>query len=76
MGLPKAKFRIRLNDQDNLALTVWPTRNDPTAEVVVAEISRRLEDGWESVAKIAVYRAPDGTYSPMEQREPKSTQVR
>jgi hypothetical protein len=75
LGLPKAKFRIRLNEKDNLALTVWPTKNDPTAEVVVAEISRREEDNWEIVAKIATFRATDGKYVLIEQKEPEKAQA-
>jgi len=69
LSRPKANFRIRLNEKDNLSLTFWATKNDPTAEVVVAEIRRRQEDNWESVGRIAVYRSPEGEYSKLPERK-------
>lgn len=69
LSKPKANFRIRLNEKDNLSLTFWATKNDPAAEVVVAEIRRRQEDTWESVGRIAVYRSPEGEYSQLPTRK-------
>ncbi len=60
LGRPKASFRIRLNETDNLQITFWPTKNDPNAEVIVASIQRRQGDSWENVGRIAVYRSPEG----------------
>ena len=66
---PKARFHIRVSEQDYLNLTVWPGKADPSAEVIVAQIRRNEGENWETIARIAVYRAPDGSYSKLPDRK-------
>ncbi|MCJ7613351.1 hypothetical protein MUO71_01100 [Candidatus Bathyarchaeota archaeon] len=60
---PKARFHIRINEQDYLNLTVWPGKADPAAKVIVAQLRRNVGENWETVGRLAVYRSPDGSYS-------------
>ena len=69
MKRPKARFYTRLNDRDYLGVTVWPGKTDPEAEVVVVQLRRRDGDNWETVGRLAVYRAPNGTYSKLPERK-------
>jgi len=69
---PKASFRLRLSEAEFLNVSIFPTKKDPTAEVISVQVSRAPrtpEDDWETVAKIALYRAPDGTYSQLPERK-------
>jgi hypothetical protein len=65
---PKARFHIRISEQDYLNLTVWPGKSDPSAEVIVAQVRRNEGEKWETVGRLAVYRTPDGTYSKLPDR--------
>ncbi len=65
---PKGRFYTRLNEQDYLGVTIWPGKSDPAAEVVVVQLRRRDGDNWETVGRLAVYRASDGTYSKLPER--------
>ena len=71
---PKGRFYTRLSETDFLGLTVWHGKTDPAAEVLVVQLRRREGDNWETVAKIATFRATDGKYSLIEQKEPKKAQ--
>ena len=66
---PKARFHIRIGEQDYLNLTVWSGKADPSAEVIVTQIRRRNDDNWETVGRLAVYRASDGSYSQLPERQ-------
>jgi len=69
---PKASFRLRLNETEFLNVSIFPTKKDPTAEVISVQINRTPrapEDNWETVAKIALYRSPEGDYSRLPDRE-------
>lgn len=66
---PKARFHIRINEQDYLNLTVWPGKADPGAEVIVAQIRRNTGEDWETIGKIAVYRSSDASYSKLPERK-------
>ena len=66
---PKARFHIRINEQDYLNLTVWPGKADPSAEVITAQLRRNDGDKWETVGRLAVYRASDGSYSKLPERK-------
>ena len=66
---PKARFYTRINEQDYLGLTIWPGKSDPSAEVITLQLRRRDGDNWETVARLAVYRTPDGTYSKLPERQ-------
>jgi len=65
---PKARFHIRINEQDYLNLTVWSGKADPSAEVVVAQVRRNEGEKWETVGRLAAYRAADGSYSQLPDR--------
>ena len=67
---PKASFRIRLNETDNLQLAIWSGKKDPGAEVIVAKIQSRQGDDWKNIGKIAVYRSSDGEFSQLPERKP------
>jgi len=66
---PKARFYTRINEQDYLGLTIWPGKADPLAEVVTIQLRRRDGENWETVARLAVYRAPDGSYTKLPERQ-------
>jgi hypothetical protein len=66
---PKARFHMRINEQDYLNLTVWPGKTDPKAEVIVAQIRRNDGENWETVGRLAVYRASDGSYTQLPERK-------
>lgn len=66
---PKASFRIRLNETDNLQLAIWSGRKDPDAEVIVATIQSKQGDDWKNIGKIAVYRSSDGEFSQLPERK-------
>jgi hypothetical protein len=57
-----------VNEQDYLGLTVWPGKADPSAEVLTIQLRRNTEDNWETVARLAVYRSPDGKYTELPER--------
>lgn len=69
---PKASFRIRISEETFLQISVFPTKKDPTAEVISVQIRRaprEAGDDWETVNKIALYRSPEGSYSQLPDRE-------
>ena len=69
---PKASFRMRLSEEEFLNVSVFPTKKDPTAEVISVQVSRAPRaagDDWETVARIALYRSPEGNYSQLPDRE-------
>jgi hypothetical protein len=69
---PKASFRLRLSETEFLNVSIFPTRKDPTAEVISVQVNRMPrapEDDWETVGKIAIYRSPEGNYSQLPDRE-------
>lgn len=65
---PKARYYTRLNEQDYLGLTVWAGKTDPTAEVIVVQVRRRVGEKWETVGRLAAYRSPNGEYSQLPER--------
>lgn len=65
---PKARFNKRINEQDYLGVTIWPTKADPTAEVIAIQISRNVGEKWETVARLAVYRSSDGKFTELPER--------
>ena len=60
---------MRISEQDYLNLTVWSGKADPSAEVIVAQLSRNDGEKWETVARLAVYRASDGYYKQLPERQ-------
>ena len=69
----KARFNTRLPNGDFLGVTVWPGKSDPNAEVVTVQIRHQAGDIWETTARIAMYRTPDGRYSLLPERQATST---
>ena len=67
---PKARFSTKLPSGDFLGVTVWPGKSDPNAEVVTVQIRRQSGESWETVARMALYRTPDGRYSLLPERGP------
>lgn len=72
---PKARFSTRLPTGEFLNLSVWQGKSDPNAEVLRIELRKLEKDAWESVARIAVYRTPDGKYSQLPDRAKTSAQA-
>ena len=65
---PKARFSTRLPNGDYLQVAVWAGKTDPAAEVLNVQV-RHMEDGeWTTAAKLAVYRAKDGSYTQLPDR--------
>jgi len=60
---PKARFSIKLPNGDFLGITIWPGKTEPSAEVVTVQIRHPTGDSWETTARMALYRTPDGKYS-------------
>ena len=69
---PKASFRLRLSEEQFLSVSIFPTKKDPTAEVISVQVRRPIGDNWETVGKIALYRSPEGNYSQLPDREKQS----
>jgi hypothetical protein len=65
---PKARFHTRINEQDYLNITVWPGKSDPNAEVITLQLRRNEGENWETIGRLAVYRASDGSYSKLPER--------
>jgi hypothetical protein len=65
---PKARFSTKLASGDFLGITIWPGKTDPSAEVVTVQIRHPTGDGWETTARIALYRTADGKYSLLPER--------
>jgi hypothetical protein len=65
---PKARFTTKLPNGDFLGITIWPGKSEPSAEVVTVQIRHPTGDSWETTARIALYRTPDGKYSLLPER--------
>jgi len=65
---PKARFSTKLPNGDFLGITIWPGKTHPSDEVVTVQIRHPTGDGWETTARIALYRTPDGKYSLLPER--------
>jgi hypothetical protein len=71
LSRPKANFRLRLSDDEFLSVSIFPTKRDPTAEVISIQVSRPPkgdELNWETIGRIAIYRSPEGNYSELPDR--------
>ena len=67
---PKARFSTRLPNGDYLQLAVWAGKTDPAAEVVNVQVRHMSEGEWTTLARLAVYRAKDGSYTQLPDRSP------
>ena len=66
---PIARFYTRISDVDFLGITIWQGKTDPKAEIIVAQVRRKIGDSWETVGRIALYRTQDGSYSKLPDRK-------
>jgi hypothetical protein len=66
---PKAKFYTRINETDYLNIAVWSGKADPISEVITVQLRRNEGENWETVARLAVYRSPDGNYTQLRERQ-------
>ncbi len=66
---PKARFITRISEQDYLNIAVWSGKTDPAAEVITFQLRRNEGENWETVGRLAVYRASDGSYSKLPERQ-------
>jgi hypothetical protein len=66
---PKARFYTCINETDYLGITVWAGKSDPSAEVITLQLRRNEGENWETVARLAVSRSPDGTYTQLRERQ-------
>lgn len=69
MSRPKDSFRASLPNGSSLSVSIFPTRNDPNAEVVSVEVRRLVDDNWVTDARVALYRSPEGNYRQLTDRE-------
>lgn len=58
---------------DYLSLTIWPGKSNPNAEVLTVQVRHQGEKGWETLARLAVYRTADGKHSQLPERTPPSS---
>jgi len=66
---PKARFSTRLPNGDYLQVAVWPGKSDPTAEVLNVQVRHFSEGGWVTTSRLALYRAKDGSYTQLPDRQ-------
>jgi len=64
----KGRFYAQLPDGNFLSVTVWPSKNTPNSDVIVTEIRKPLEKGWETVTRLAIFRTPEGRYVHLPER--------
>jgi len=72
MGRPKESFRRKLDDGKTLSVAIFPTKKDPTAEVISIQVQNYEDEIWKNFGKIAIYRSPEGKYSQLPDRERQS----
>jgi hypothetical protein len=64
---PKFSFSRKLGGGEFLNVAVWPGRSNPEDEVVSVQL-RKFDGDWTTLARIALYRTRDGTYSELPER--------
>jgi hypothetical protein len=64
---PKYSFSRRLEAGEFLNVAVWPGRSNPEDEVVTVQL-RKFDGNWTTLARLALYRTKDGTYSELPER--------
>lgn len=67
MAPPRDKFWINLDKESfnklelpRLNIAIWPGRKDPTADVIHIQISGLVNEAYENVAEISLYRDGEG----------------
>ena len=69
---PKFSVSKKLGGGEFLNVAVWPGKSDPEAEVVSFQL-RKFDGDWKTLARVALYRTKDGTYSELPERTPTQT---
>ena len=64
---PKFSFSRKLGGGEFLNVAVWPGRSNPEEEVVSIQL-RKFDGEWKTLARVALYRTRDGTYSELPER--------
>jgi hypothetical protein len=64
---PKYSFSKRLESGEFLNVAVWPGRSNPEDEVVTVQL-RKFDGSWRTLARLALYRTKDGTYSELPEK--------
>jgi len=64
---PKYSFSKKLGGGEFINVAVWPGRSNPEDEVVSVQL-RKFEGDWKTLARVALYRTRDGTYSELQER--------
>ena len=64
---PKFSSSKKLGGGEFLNVAVWPGKSDPDAEIVSVQL-RKFDGDWKTLARVALYRTRDGTYSELPER--------
>jgi len=64
---PKFSFSKKLGGGEFLNLAVWPGKSNPKDEVVSVQL-RKYDGDWKTLARIALYRTSDGTYTELPEK--------
>jgi len=70
---PKYSFSKRLEGGEFLDMAGWPGKSNPEDEVLSVQL-RKFDGSWKTVARLALYRTKDGTYSELPERARESEQ--
>lgn len=65
----KGRFYAKLPDGSFLSITIWPGKSTPNSEVIVTEIRKNQDGAWETVARLAIFRTPEGKYLHLPERK-------
>ncbi len=64
---PKFSFSRKLGGGEFLNVAVWPGKSDPESEVVSVQL-RKFDGDWKTLARMALYRTKEGTYSELPEK--------
>lgn len=64
---PRYSFSRRLEGGEFLNVAVWPGKSNPEDEVVTVQL-RKFDGNWKTLARLALYRTKDGTYSELPEK--------
>jgi hypothetical protein len=70
---PKYSFSKKLEGGEFLNVAVWAGKSNPENEVVSIQL-RKFDGSWKTVARLALYRTKDGTYSELPEKAVRPTQ--
>ncbi len=64
---PKFSFSRKFGGGEFLNVAVWPGKSDPENEVVSVQL-RKFDGDWKTLARMALYRTKEGTYSELPEK--------